>query len=63
MLMKTTRRLFRLTAKEIAAYAERDRLIALLGMAPEDRSSADARYCATTGEMWSWAVKDGLVQV
>lgn len=42
-----------------ATNAERDKLIALLGMAPEDRSSADTRYAATPGELWTWARQDG----
>ncbi len=41
---------FKLTKREIAELAERDRLIALLGIPPEDRTSADTRYAMTTGE-------------
>jgi len=41
--------------------AERDLYIALLGMAPEDRSSRDSRYVCTTGELRGYAVKAGLI--
>jgi hypothetical protein len=43
--------LYKLTKRELAQYAERDALIAVLGMATEDRSSYDSRYAATTGEL------------
>lgn len=38
--------------------AERARLIALLGMEPED-GTRDGRYAATTGELWKWAREAG----
>jgi hypothetical protein len=50
-------------AKLAVEYVERDRLIALLGMAPEDRSSYDTRYCYTTGELRRDAIKEGLLAV
>ena len=33
----------------------RRRLIALLGMPPEDLTARDSRYAATTGELLKWA--------
>ena len=33
----------------------RDRLIKILGMAPEDKTSMATRYAATTGELLRWA--------
>lgn len=42
-----------------ANNAERDKLIALLGMAPEDRTSAATRYAASTGELVVWARQEG----
>jgi len=37
--------------------AERDRYIAILGMAPEIRTSRDERYAATTGELFAYVVE------
>jgi hypothetical protein len=50
-------RTFRLTAREREQLAERDALIAALGWAPEDRTSAGSRYAATTGEMAVWVME------
>lgn len=36
---------------------ERDLAIEILGYKPEDRSSADTRYAATTGEFRRWAME------
>lgn len=36
---------------------ERDIAIEILGFKPEDRSSADTRYAATTGEFRRWAME------
>lgn len=51
-------RTFRLTARERQQLAERDELIAGLGMLPEDRTSYDSRYVASTGELALWVLED-----
>lgn len=60
-------RTFKLTKRELAAQAFRDRVIAALGLEPEDRTSAGSRYAMTTGEFMrelrthdaaAWAVLD-----
>ncbi len=63
--MKTMKKLsahlrtFKLTKVELLHLEVRDRLIRLLGMAPEDRSSPGERYCATNGEMEMYLKQDG----
>lgn len=47
-------------AQRRVADQVRDQAIQMLGMAPEDRSSAATRYAATTGEMICWLRKDGV---
>lgn len=54
-------RTFKLTAAERRSLLERDALIALLGLAPEDRSSAGSRYAMTDGEFRREAIRDGLI--
>lgn len=54
-------RTFKLTAAERLQLMERDALISLLGLAPEDRSSAGSRYAFTTGEFRREAIADGLL--
>lgn len=57
------RRLIKLTKAEERRLAEenteRDKIIALLGMAPEDRLSPGERYVATTGELVGYAKREG----
>lgn len=45
---------YKLTKREKRYLRFRDRLIRLLGLAPEDRSSPEERYAATTSEFHKW---------
>lgn len=53
----------RATKKANTGLVERDRLIALLGMAPEDRSTPENWYAATNTELRKWAIEDGRMTV
>jgi hypothetical protein len=46
---------FKLTKREKRYARFRARLVKLLGMAPEDTSTAEGRYVATTGELLRYA--------
>ena len=52
--------LYRLTRRELAHLAERDALLAVLGMDSEVRDSYESRYAAATAEFRAWARECGV---